>query len=72
VSHVDQHGNSFHPNKVQLTLLKSGWQLVDTRKKGMLKIVRWRHPDTAAVWSQCVALEIEKLRKRSAKILEKA
>ena len=63
MSYTDHQGNEYHPTKDQLLLIKGGWQLVEKRKRGMIRIIKWRHPDTTEVWPQGVALQIEELRK---------
>lgn len=63
----DHQGNSFWPNAKQWALHRAGWRVVERRRNGMIRIVKWRSPE-GEICSQGDAFRILQEQKAYAKL----
>lgn len=65
--YADAKGNMFTPTRQQLKLIKAGWQLLSTEKRGMIRIKYWVDLSSNAVYQQTTALDIVSSRGKARK-----
>lgn len=63
---TDANGNSFLPTRDQWRLHRAGWRMVNVKKTGCVKIVKWQQKG-GQVWPQGYAIAIQRGRDRIAR-----